>query len=170
MVLALMAVFPLLICATAGLIREQPRRARPPTPDAPAEAEAGRGTPPLDEEGAALLSGDAPERAAAQGGADAAARGAGPHLGAQLRALVAALATPAIYLPALFLFAYSVRAHVLRTELGVFWLKGASIPVPRLQTDWGRLPRAGVPVHGRNHVRARAVCCFCWWFIQRASA
>lgn len=99
-----MAAFPLLICFTAGLIREQPRAARPSTPDVSAaprrpapEAAAENG------EGAALLAGKAARAP------KAAARSTGPHLAVQLRALGAALATPSIYLPALFLFAWTVR-------------------------------------------------------------
>ncbi len=98
-----MAAFPLLICFTAGLIREQPRAPRPSTPDVSVERR-----PPAPEsvaeagEGAALLAGKAAR-------APKAARGTGPHLAVQLRALGAALATPGIYLPALFLFAWTVR-------------------------------------------------------------
>lgn len=96
-----MAVFPLLICLTARLIRESPRVARPHTPDQPAQDEAGASGPAPEQEAAGLLS--------ATSTGSGAARGGGQNLMVQLRALNAALGTPGIYLPALFLFAWTVR-------------------------------------------------------------
>ena len=107
-----MAVFPLAICLTAGLIREAPRVARPATPDAPDEPPAGApARAGSEEEDASLLESGAAGVRAAHGAGDRGGRRLAPHLLAQLRSLGAALATPGIYLPALFLFAYTVRAR-----------------------------------------------------------
>ena len=109
--LAIMAVFPLAICLTAGLIREAPRVSRPPTPDAPDELQAGApARESVEHEDAALLESAAAGARAAHGAGDRGAKRLAPHLVAQLRSLGAALATPGIYLPALFLFAWAVRA------------------------------------------------------------
>ncbi|KAK9826138.1 hypothetical protein WJX81_008063 [Elliptochloris bilobata] len=108
MALALMAIFPLAICLTAGLIREAPRITRPATPDEPAEAEAGTTRHGNEEgEGDALLAGASAGLRAAHGERERGGKGLVVHLVAQLRALGAALATPGIYLPALFLFAWT---------------------------------------------------------------
>lgn len=113
--LAIMAVFPLAICLTAGLIREAPRVARPATPDAPDEAQAGApARADAEAEDAALLESGATGARSAQGAGERGGKRLAPHLLAQLRSLGTALATPGIYLPALFLFAWTVRARFTR--------------------------------------------------------
>ena len=62
--------------------------------------------PDPEQEAAGLLFAASTGSGAAQGGG---ARGRGLKLMVQLRALNAALGTPGIYLPALFLFAWTVR-------------------------------------------------------------